>query len=250
MKRRAFIKLSGAAILAATASTQSQAQTQGWPSRPIKVIVPTGAGAATDVMARLMADSVTHGLGQPVVVENQPGASGLIAHQNAARSAPDGYTFLFTNTSGLATNPVSFKSLPYDPARDFTPVAMIVDFGPQILSINAEMPIKTAPELIAYAKANPGKLTFGAGSTSSISTLGSSGGGAKAAVGAAARAPDASRPTSRASVARPLRWAQSARVAMPANWPSTKQRSSRVGSRVGASARSTVRPPRIASAAV
>ncbi len=160
MKRRAFIKLSGAAILAATASTQSQAQTQGWPSRPIKVIVPTGAGAATDVMARLMADSVTHGLGQPVVVENQPGASGLIAHQNAARSAPDGYTFLFTNTSGLATNPVSFKSLPYDPARDFTPVAMIVDFGPQILSINAEMPIKTAPELIAYAKANPGKLSY------------------------------------------------------------------------------------------
>jgi tripartite-type tricarboxylate transporter receptor subunit TctC len=148
------------AVLACLSLAEHDAHAQSWPSRPIKVIVPTGAGAATDVMARLMADSVTHGLGQPVVVENQAGASGLIAHQNAARSAPDGYTFLFTNTSGLATNPVSFKSLPYNPARDFTPVAMIVDFGPQILSVNAEVPVKSLPELIAYAKANPGKLSY------------------------------------------------------------------------------------------
>ncbi|AMN44952.1 Bug family tripartite tricarboxylate transporter substrate binding protein [Rhodoplanes sp. Z2-YC6860] len=148
------------AALACLSFAGHDAHAQSWPSRPIKVIVPTGAGAATDVMARLMADSVQHGLGQPVVVENQAGASGLIAHQNAARSAPDGYTFLFTNTSGLATNPVSFQSLPYNPARDFTPVAMIVDFGPQILSVNAEVPVKSLPELIAYAKANPGKLSY------------------------------------------------------------------------------------------
>src|ERR1700749_1960642 len=96
------------------------ADAQSGPSRPIKIIVPTGPGAATDVIARLMADSVSRGLGQPVVVENQGGASGLVAHQSAARSAPDGYTFLFTNTSGLATNLVTFKSLPYDPTKDFT----------------------------------------------------------------------------------------------------------------------------------
>ena len=153
----------GAALAAAVTYLSlggHQAHAQSWPSRPIKIIVPTGAGAATDVMARLMADSVTRGLGQPVVVENQPGASGLIAHQSAARAAPDGYTFLFTNTSGLAVNPVSFKSIPYDPARDFAPVAMVVDFGPQILSVNAEVPVKTASELIAYAKANPGKLSY------------------------------------------------------------------------------------------
>src|SRR3954453_12638360 len=90
------------AALACLLLAAHDAHAQSWPNRPIKVIVPTGAGAATDVMARLMADSVTHGLRQPVVVENQAGASGLIAHQNAARSAPDGYTFLFTNTSGLA----------------------------------------------------------------------------------------------------------------------------------------------------
>jgi tripartite-type tricarboxylate transporter receptor subunit TctC len=151
----------GAALGAALACLSAHAaHAQSWPSRPIKIIVPTGPGAATDVMARLMADSITRGLGQPVVVENLPGASGLIAHQNAARATPDGYTFLFTNTSGLATNPVTFKSIPYDPARDFAPVAMIVDFGPQILSVNADVPVKSVPELIAYAKANPGKLSY------------------------------------------------------------------------------------------
>jgi tripartite-type tricarboxylate transporter receptor subunit TctC len=94
------------------------------------------------------------------VVENLPGASGLVAHQTAARAAADGYTFLFTNTSGLATNPVTFKSIPYDPARDFAPVAMVVDFGPQMLSVNIDLPVKTVPELIAYAKAHPGKLSY------------------------------------------------------------------------------------------
>jgi tripartite-type tricarboxylate transporter receptor subunit TctC len=151
----------GAALGAALACLSANAaHAQSWPTRPIKIIVPTGAGAATDVMARLMADSVTRGIGQAIVVENLPGASGLIAHQTAARAAPDGYTFLFTNTSGLATNPVTFKSIPYDPARDFAPVAMVVDFGPQMLSVNAEVPVKSVPELIAYAKANAVKPTY------------------------------------------------------------------------------------------
>jgi tripartite-type tricarboxylate transporter receptor subunit TctC len=149
-----------AALCAAILAAATAAHAQTWPNRPIKVIVPTGPGAATDVMARLMAESVTRGLGQPVVVENLGGASGLIAHQTAARAPADGYTFLFSNTSGLAINPVCFKSIPYDPARDFTPVATIVDFGPQILSVNADMPVKTVAELIAYAKANPGKLSY------------------------------------------------------------------------------------------
>jgi tripartite-type tricarboxylate transporter receptor subunit TctC len=145
------------AVLLATASA---AQAQSWPTRPIKLIVPTGPGAATDVMARLMSDSVSRALGQQLVVENLPGASGIIAHQAAARATPDGYTFLFSNTSGLATNPVTFKSIPYDPAKDFTPVATVVDFGPQMLSVNAELPVKTVPEFIAHAKATPGKLSY------------------------------------------------------------------------------------------
>jgi tripartite-type tricarboxylate transporter receptor subunit TctC len=147
-------------ILLAVASAENAANAQTWPARSIKIIVPTGPGAATDIMARLMADSITRGLGQPVVVENLGGASGLVAHQTAARAAPDGYTFIFTNTSGLATNPVTFKSIPYDPAKDFAPVAMVVDFGPQMLSVNADMPVTTVAGLIDHAKTNPGKLSY------------------------------------------------------------------------------------------
>jgi tripartite-type tricarboxylate transporter receptor subunit TctC len=147
-------------LLCAVALGATGALAQTWPSRPVKLIVPTGPGAATDVMARLMADSVSRGLGQQIVVENVPGASGILAHQTAARAAPDGYTFMFTNTSGLATNPVTFKTLPYDPARDFAPVAMVVDFGPQMLSVNVDLPVKTVSDLIAHAKAHPGQLSY------------------------------------------------------------------------------------------
>ena len=146
------------AILAGAA--QAQAPTQSWPNRPIKLIVPQGAGAGTDVIARLIADGVTQKLGQPVVVENMPAASGILAHQTVARAAPDGATFLLGTVSGLAINTVTVKSLPYDPTKDFTPVAMVVDFAPQMLSVNAELPVKSVPEFIAYAKANSGKLSY------------------------------------------------------------------------------------------
>jgi tripartite-type tricarboxylate transporter receptor subunit TctC len=132
---------------------------QSWPQRPVKLIVPTGPGAATDVMARMLSDGVGRALGQPIIVENMPGASGIVAHQAVARSAPDGYTLLFTNTSGMAINPVSFKQLPYHPSRDFTPVAMVCSLGPQMLSVNAEVPVASPAEFIAYAKANRDKLS-------------------------------------------------------------------------------------------
>jgi len=138
----------------------AQAYAQGWPSRPIKLVVPTGPGAATDVMARLLSDGISRALGQTVVVENQPGASGILAHQTVARAAPDGYTFLFTNTSGMIFNKISFKQLPYDPLRDFTPVASVCSQGSQMVSVNASVPAQSVPELIAYAKANRGKLSI------------------------------------------------------------------------------------------
>lgn len=144
----------GLVLLVADASAQT------WPSRPIRLIVPTGPGAATDIMARLLADAVSRSLGQSLVVENMPGASGILAHQAVARAAPDGYTILFTNTSGMAINLISFKQLPYDPTRDFTAVAMVCSQGPQMLSVNAELPIKTLPELMTYARANRGKLSM------------------------------------------------------------------------------------------
>jgi tripartite-type tricarboxylate transporter receptor subunit TctC len=138
----------------------STASAQNWPTRPIRLIVPTGAGAATDIMARLLADGISRGLGQPVVVENMPGASGIVAHQAVARAQPDGNTLLFTNTSGLGINLISFRQLPYDPTRDFTPVAMVCSLGPQMLSVNAELPVQTVPELVAYAKAHRGVLSI------------------------------------------------------------------------------------------
>jgi tripartite-type tricarboxylate transporter receptor subunit TctC len=145
---------------AAVAICAAAAQAQNWPTRPIKLIVPTGPGAATDVMARLLADGTSRGLGQPVIVENLPGASGIVAHHAAARAAPDGYTFLFTNTSGMAINLISFKQLPYDPTRDFTPVALVCNLGPQMLSVNVAVPATSLGEFIAYARANRGKLSL------------------------------------------------------------------------------------------
>jgi len=149
-----------AALCCALVAVFSHANAQNWPSRPIKLIVPTGPGAATDVMARLIADGVSHRISQPLFVDNIPGASGMLAHETAAHAAPDGYTFLFTNTSGMAINLISFKQLPYDPAKDFTAVSLVCNVAPQMLSVNAELPVSTVGELIAYAKSNPGKLSI------------------------------------------------------------------------------------------
>lgn len=148
------------------------ARGQAWPSRPIKLIVPTGPGAATDVMARLIADGASRSIGQPIVVENIPGASGILGHETVARAAPDGYTLLFTNTSGMAINPVSFKALPYDPTRDFAAVALVCNLAPQMLSVNAALPVSTVAELIAYAKSNPGRLSIAFDNTAGAAAFG------------------------------------------------------------------------------
>ncbi len=141
------------------------AHAQTWPQKPIKLIVPTGAGAATDIMARVLAADVSKLIGGAIFVDNIAGSSGIPAHQAAARAAPDGYTFLFTNTSGLALNSVSFRQLPYDPVKDFDPVALVTDLGPQMISVHKDVPAKTLPELIAYVKANPGKVSYGVDGT-------------------------------------------------------------------------------------
>jgi tripartite-type tricarboxylate transporter receptor subunit TctC len=146
------------ACVALTFAAQAHADT--WPTHPVKLVVPTGAGAASDVIARLIGDALSRKLAKPVVVENMPGASGILAHQAVARAAPDGHTLLFTNTSGMAINLVSFKKLPYSPRKDFTAVALVCSLGPQILSVNAEVPAKNIAEFISYAKANRGKISM------------------------------------------------------------------------------------------
>jgi tripartite-type tricarboxylate transporter receptor subunit TctC len=137
-----------------------QARAEIWPSRPVKLIVPADAGHAFDIMARMIASGVSQGLGQTVYVENMPGASGIVGAQAAARANPDGDTFFFAAASVLSSNMYLFKALPYNPARDFSAVAMVCDRGPMVISVNPDLPVKTIPELVAYGKSNPGKLSY------------------------------------------------------------------------------------------
>jgi tripartite-type tricarboxylate transporter receptor subunit TctC len=132
-----------------------------WPSRPIKLIVPSGPGLSADVLARLMSDHISRRLGQQMFVENIAGAAGMVGGQAAARAAPDGHTFYFGLAGALSSNLFLFKSVPYDPVRDFAPVAMVSESGPFVISVKAGLPFKTLTDVIAYAKANPGKLSYG-----------------------------------------------------------------------------------------
>jgi len=138
----------------------SVANAQTWPTRPIKLIVSTGPGSGTDVMARLLCDRVSRLIGQQMVVENMAGAAGMIGAQAAARSSADGYTFYFAPSSSLTSNLFFYKSVPYDPLLDFTPVAIVADSSPFIVSVNPDLPVKNLPELIALAKSEPGKYSY------------------------------------------------------------------------------------------
>jgi tripartite-type tricarboxylate transporter receptor subunit TctC len=136
-----------------------QSQAQSWPARPIRVIVSFAAGSAPDIVCRFVTDRLSRALGQSIVVDNRPGSGNIIAAQAAARAAPDGYNFLCATAATLVSNPHTFKSLPYDPVKDFTPVAMIVK-GPFFVLVHPSIPVKTLAELAAYEKANPGKLSY------------------------------------------------------------------------------------------
>jgi tripartite-type tricarboxylate transporter receptor subunit TctC len=137
----------------------SLARADTWPSKPVKMIVTQAAGGTPDILCRAIGVRLTRSLGQQIVIENRPGASNTIGAQAAARSAPDGYTFLYATAAVLVTNPYTFKSLPYDPVADFTQVGMVAK-GPFVVLVHPSVPAKTLPELFAYDKANPGKLTF------------------------------------------------------------------------------------------
>jgi tripartite-type tricarboxylate transporter receptor subunit TctC len=158
--RMAITALCRATIVVALMAPADGASAQGWPARPIKLSVAAGPGLAVDVAARVMADRVTAALGQQVYVENIAGASGVLGTQAVARSAPDGYTFLFGSAGALSTNMFLFKTLPYDLDRDFTPVALVVQGNPFALTANPDTPIKTLSDLTAYAKAHPGKVSY------------------------------------------------------------------------------------------
>ncbi len=130
---------------------------QEWPARPVKFIVSQAPGTSPDITARLIADRLSKLWNQQVVVENRPGGQNVPGAQAAAKSAPDGYNFFYATTAAIVSNPVTFKALPYDPAKDFVPVAMIAK-SPMVVAVNPSVPAKTLAELIALDKAQPGKL--------------------------------------------------------------------------------------------
>lgn len=152
--------------LALSLATATAAVAQGWPSRPIRVIVPYAPGGTTDVVARQVGERLSRRLGQPVVVENRSGGNTAIGAEAVARSAPDGHTLLFTNDATFVLNPVMFPNLPYDVARDFTPVATVT-YVALALVVDAKLPVEDFRGLVAYTRARPGSLgygSFGAGS--------------------------------------------------------------------------------------
>lgn len=142
---------------------------QAWPTKPLRIIVPFGPGAFTDVSARTLAAELTGQLGQPVIVDNRVGAGGTIGTEMVARAAPDGYTLLLSDNS-FAISPALYSKLPYDPLKDFIHVSQIAE-SPSLMSGRIKLPAKTLKELVALARANPGKLTFGSGGQGSSAHL-------------------------------------------------------------------------------
>ena len=153
----------GVALLALACTAAGAAD---YPSKPIRWISPWPPGGANDVFSRALAQKLTESLGQPVVVDNKAGASGMIAAQQVAKSAPDGYTVLITTNTTHAANEHLYKKLPYDPVKDFIPVTGLGKGG-QVLVVRTDAPYKSVADLLAKAKKEPGKLSFGSGSSSS-----------------------------------------------------------------------------------
>jgi tripartite-type tricarboxylate transporter receptor subunit TctC len=165
--RRVFLI---AALAAAAGLLPAASFAQGWPSRPIHLIVPYASGGPVDLSARLLAAKLQAALGQPVVVENKPGAGGNIGADFVAKSAPDGYTLVMGAIATHAINPALYPKLGYDPVRDFRHVALLLQV-PNVLVVNNDLSAHSVKDLITLAKENPGKLDFASGSTGSTGHL-------------------------------------------------------------------------------
>ena len=153
--RRALL----AALVALLAASPAAAQT--WPQKPVKLVVPFAPGGSNDIMARLVGQKLSERLGQQFIVDNRPGASGIIGTDAAAKSAPDGYTVLMMSLT-LAVNPSLYAKLPYDTEKDLVPVSLVAS-APLMLVVHPSLPAPSVKEFIAYAKAHPDKLNFGSG---------------------------------------------------------------------------------------
>jgi len=159
-----------AVLLTLGAMAAAPAQAETYPSRPPHMIVTFAAGGSSDIMARTAAKAMSEGLGQNIVVENRPGAGGNVGAEYVARAAPDGYTMLFGTIGTMGVGPSLYKHLNYDPLKDLAPVGILHTL-PNILIVHVSLPVQNLKELIAYAKAHPGQLTFASAGTGSISHL-------------------------------------------------------------------------------
>ena len=163
MKRLALLSF----LLVALASSASA---QDWPNRPVRFVVPFPAGGATDALTRLLCEQLTSELKAPCVVENRGGAGGNIGGAAVASSPPDGYTWLVSAPGVLAYNKVLYRDMPFDPDKELDPICLYA-FQPNVLVVHPSLPVKSVAELIAYAKANPGKLSYGSGGVGSTSHI-------------------------------------------------------------------------------
>ena len=165
------IRLSGrCCVLLALAAVALPALSQSWPTRSIRMVAPLPAGTASDAISRILAQPLTQALGQQVVVDNKPGADGAIAGLEVVRAAPDGHTLLFATNSPLAAVPALRKAPPYDVLNDFTPISYIGRFTHFVL-VHPTIPARSMAEFLAHARANPGKLNYATGNTTSIISI-------------------------------------------------------------------------------
>lgn len=164
--RNALVAAAGVAIVLGSGFAQAQA----WPSKPVRIVVPFPAGGSTDLLARSIGQKLGDSLGQPFIVDNRAGANGNIGAGAVAKSPADGYTILFSTTGPLVFNRIIYKATPFDPLRDFAPIVLVADV-PLVVAANPSLPVRTLPELIAYAKANPGKVTYSTAGNGSMGHL-------------------------------------------------------------------------------
>ena len=162
-----FLRIASMMAAVLLAVTGGPASAQSYPSKPIHLIVPLGAGGATDLVARVVAEKLGERFGQAVVIENRPGAEGIIGMDAAAKSAPDGYTLVLGSSTTLAANFSLRSKLPFHPVTDFVPVAMALKNSFNILVINPKVPAQNLAEFIALAKSKPGEMFYGTGTSGS-----------------------------------------------------------------------------------
>lgn len=162
-----FLRAATATALAFAGLASAASAQAPYPSRPITLVIPFAAGSGTDTTTRIISQHLGQALGVGTIIDNKPGANGMIAATYVARAAPDGYTLFVTTNTTHSANPFLLKNLTYDPVKDFTPIARTGDL-PFMLVVNNDLPVKDVKELIAYGKANPGKLTYASGSSSGI----------------------------------------------------------------------------------